>query len=198
MKKTYIIAIIGILIFIILVIIGINIYNKSSENLKTKQDEQSNIYKNSIEENMIDSNIEIVTTSSNEEKTSPNCIFTFKTYYKKCGHIKIEKNQIDEIMVNKTREDLKTIYKEWNIVTFRNDEVVLYKEEDESCGEHYVLKILDGYVAIYTIDENEKLMLKETTSILTKYLPKEDIEKLEKGIRVNGKEELNQAIEDYE
>lgn len=197
MKKYYIISIIGIIVFAILITIGVSIYKKANSNLQ--QGETRNIIENEeIQKNLINSNIELVTTASEEEKTSPNCLFIFKTYYKKCEHIKVEREKITETMVNKTREDLESIYKNWNIVTFRNNEVLFYKEEEGSCGEHYLLKELEGKIAIYNIDEQNNLNLYEKTEILTNYLPEEDITRLKEGIRVEGKDKLNQALEDYE
>lgn len=198
MRKSYLISIIGILIFVILVAIGITIYINTNSNLQMQEKEEDIIKRNDIEENIMKSNIDIVETSNEEEKISPNCLFIFKTYYKKCEHIKVEKEEAQEVMVNKTREDLQNIYKNWDIVTFRNNEVLFYKEEEGICNEHYILKELEGYIAIYSIDENEKQILKETTGILTMYLPEEDMERLKEGIRVNGTEGLNQALEDYE
>lgn len=198
MKKVYLISIIGIILFAILVTIGILIYKNTQNNLNLQDKNEIIDEKNGIEENIVNSNAEIVTTVSEEEKTSPKCEFIFKTYYIKCDHTKIEKETIDEIMVNKTRQELEKIYRNWKIVTFRNDEVLFYKEEEGICKEHYLLKELDGYIAIYTLDETNNITLKETTQIVTAYLPEEDLNRLKKGIRVNGKEELNQALEDYE
>lgn len=197
MKKYYIISIIGIIVFAILITIGVSVYKNTNSNLQ--QGETRNIIENEeTQKNLINSNIELVTTASEEEKTSPNCLFVFKTYYKKCEHIKVEREKITETMVNKTREDLESIYKNWNIVTFRNNEVLFYKEEEGSCGEHYLLKELEGKIAIYNIDEQNNLNLYEKTEILTNYLPEEDITRLREGIRVEGKDKLNQALEDYE
>ncbi len=198
MKKYYIISIIGIIIFAILVASGIAIYNNMESNKKLSSQNEIIDSKNEMQNNLVNSNIELVTTASEEEKTSPNCTFIFKTYYKKCEHIKVEKETITETMVNKTREDLESIYKNWDIVTFRNNEVLFYKEEEGSCGEHYILKELEGKVAIYTIDDNNNLSLYEQTEIVTNYLPEEDINMLREGIRVDGKQKLNEALEDYE
>lgn len=198
MKKGYLISIIGIIIFAVLVTIGVVIYKNTNSNLKKKSEEDDFEQINVIEENLIKSNIDMVATSSEEEKISPNCLFIFKTYYKKCEHTKVEKEIITETMVNKTRNDLEEIYKDWNIVTFRNNEVLFYKEEEKSCGEHYIIKELDGNIAIYTIDDNGNLNLYEKTEIVVNYLPEEDINKLKEGIRVNGKQGLNEALEDYE
>lgn len=196
MRKGYLISIIGIIIFAILVTIGVAIYKNTNYKLEEKQ--TNNIQNNEIEENLINSNIDIVETTSEEEKVSPNSLFIFKVYYKKCEHIVVNKEIANEVMVNKTREDLESIYKDWNIVTFRNDEVLFYKEEEGICKEHYMLKELEGYIAIYTLDEEERQTLKERTSIITTYLPEEDVNRLKEGIRVDGRDKLNKALEDYE
>ncbi len=198
MRKYYIISIIGIIIFAILITIGVSIYKNTNSNLQQQGEAKNVVEKNEMQNNLVNSNIELVTTASEEEKTSPNCLFIFKTYYKKCEHIKVEREKITETMVNKTREDLESIYKNWNIVTFRNNEVLFYKEQEGSCGEHYLLKELEGKIAIYNIDEQNNLNLYEETEILTNYLPEEDINRLKQGIRVEGKDKLNQALEDYE
>jgi len=198
MRKYYIISVVGIIIFAMLVAIGIMIYKNTNSNLGMQVEEEFAKDRNKIEENLINSNIELVTTASEEEKTSPNCWFIFKTYYTKCEHITIEKDQVQEVMVNKTKEELEKIYRNWNIVTFRSDEVLFYKEVEEICDEHYMLRELDGYIAIYTLDEQDNPTLKEMTAIVTAYLPEEDVERLKEGIKLIGKEELNQALEDYE
>lgn len=198
MKKYYIISIMAIIIFAILVASGIIIYNNMETNRKISNRNEIENSVNEIQNNLVSSNIELVTTTSEEEKISPNCIFIFKTYYKKCEHIKVEKEIVTEVMVNKTKEDLEEIYKNWNIVTFRNDEVLFYKEEEGNCGEHYLLKELEGKIAIYSIDDENNLKLYEETEIITNYLPEEDITRIREGIRVNGRQELNEALEDYE
>lgn len=196
MRKGYLISIIGIIIFAILVTIGVIIYKNT--NTKLEQKEENYVQENQIEKNLINSNIDLITTMSEEEKVSPNCVFMFKVYYKKCEHITVEKEIASEVMVNKTREDLESIYKDWNIVTFRNDEVLFYKEEEGICKEHYILKELEGCIAIYSLDEEERETLKEKTAIIITYLPEEDVNRLKEGIRVDGRDKMNKALEDYE
>lgn len=196
MRKGYLISIIGIIIFVILVTIGVIIYKNTTAELEQK--ETNNIQNNQIEENLINSNIDLIQTTSEEEKVSPNCLFIFKIYYKKCEHIVVNKEIANDVMVNKTREDLENIYKDWNIVTFRNDEVLFYKEENGICKEHYILKELEDCIAIYSLDEEENQTLQEKTAIITTYLPEEDINRLKKGIKVYGRDRLNKALEDYE
>lgn len=197
MKKYYIWGIVITIIVIIGVIFGVVMFNNDNPDNQTQNKEINFIKENKTTENLTNT-IEIITTVSEEEKTSPNCLFIFKTYYKQCEHTKTEREIITETMVNKTKEDLRDIYTNWNIIKFTKNEVIFGKDEEGECGEHYILKDEEGKIVIYTIDENEKLTLKEKTEILTAYLPEQDLEKLKQGIRVNGKEELNQTLEDYE
>jgi hypothetical protein len=195
MKKGYLISIIGIILFIILLLIGINIYDKSKTKLDTLENETNTT---NMPENDLKANIVLVTTNGSEEKTSPNCLLIFKTYFEKCEHITVQNVEIPDELVNKTREEIEKFYNGWRIVTYNNLQIVLYREENGICNEHYMLKEKDGYIAIYSIDENENTSLKEVTSIITTYLPQEDKELLKEGIKVDGKEKLNQALEDYE
>ena len=89
-------------------------------------------------------------------------------------------------------------YKEWKIKEFTNTMVTFYQEKDEICDEHYVIKDNDGYVSIYKVDSLGNETLKEKTEIVTTYLPDTDKNRLKEGIKVNGQEELNATIEDYE
>lgn len=195
MRKGYIISIIGVIIAIVLIIIGITIVNKSNEELNIVNEIT---YNNTTTQNTINANIDLVTTNSSEEKTSPNCQLVFKKYYKKCEHITVENKEIPEELVNKTREEIEEFYSDWKVVTYNDLQILLYKEEEGICNEHYIIKVKDGYIAIYTIDENAKETLQEVTQILTAYLPEEDLIRLEEGIQIHGKENLNQALEDYE
>lgn len=194
MKKTYIFILIAIAVIIAGVLIGLFIGNRSkTSDLEPKQETK-------LAENTqnLKNEIEIVTTSNMEIKTSPNCLFVFRTNYKGCKHTVVERNEIPEECVNKTEEDLQEKYRDWKIEEFTSLMVSFYKDEEGICLEHYILKDDNGYVAVYQIDSFGKETLKEKTEIVTLYLPETDKLRLKEGIKVNGKEELNAAIEDYE
>ena len=172
-----------------------------------ESEEQLQIETNVADENILDEctdeyeelqENEMLETDAQEEKISPNCSFTVRTYYKGCGHITSEYNNIPEELVNKTEQELKEMYPEYMVETFKSNEIVVYKEKEGECGEHYLVKDLNGTVVIYERmnDGTEKLL--EETSISTDYLPETDKIQMQEGIEVNGKQELNQLIEDYE
>lgn len=140
----------------------------------------------------------LLEANSKEEKTSPNCAFIFKVLYNGCGHITVQYSNIPENMVNKTQQDLKNEYGQYDIERFASNEVTFVKTLEGECGEHFLVKEREGKVTIYKIDEDEKESLYEQTEISTDYLTDTDKINIEKGIRIYGKQELNQLIEDFE
>lgn len=183
------------------IITGVVISNQNEEK------EEIKVETNVADENILDEctdeyeemqEAEMLETDVQEEKISPNCSFTIRTYYKGCGHITSQYNNIPEDLVNKTEQELKEMYPEYMVETFKSNEVVVYIEKEGECGEHYLVKDLNGTVVIYErLNDGTKKLLEET-GISTDYLPETDKVQMQNGIEVNGKQELNQLIEDYE
>lgn len=194
MKKWLIVGVTIAIILIMAFILGIYLYQNNTANIK-----QTETKKMAEDDNEIDNNrIELVTTSTNEVKISPNAVIIFEKYYKECGHISIEQIEISKDLVNLEQKDIEIKYKDYQIKQFSANEIVLSKQEEGICNEHYILREDSGHVAIYNIDKNGDETLIEMTGIVTKYLPETDIIRLRNGIKVNGKQKLNATIEDYE
>ena len=143
-------------------------------------------------------NERMIQANSNEEKISPYCSFTIKTYYEECGHIKNEYLELPEELVNCTKEEVEDKYKDYTVEKFASNEIVLYQEKNGECGEHYIVKDTDGKVTIYVKTKEGKEEVVEETDISTDYLTETDKINMKNGIEVNGKQELNQLIEDFE
>lgn len=191
MRRNYII--IGIVLTIMIgIFTGILIFNKG---VQLAQQQGNN---EEIVENKLSDEIQITATGAKEEKTTPNTLLTFKTFYKKCGHTIDVKEEITENLVNKTETQLRESFKDWQMKNFSAKQVELYKEKDEICNEHYIIKEKNGYVAIYLLDQNQKETLQEVTQIAVVYLPQTDQMQLKEGIKVVGKQEVNATLEDYE
>lgn len=139
-----------------------------------------------------------IKANTQEEKTSPNCSLTTKTYYKKCGHIKNEYANLPQNLVNLTQKEIQEKYQDYKIESFASNEVILYQEKEGECGEHYMVKDKDGMLTIYQILEDGSQKEIETTGVSTEYLPETDKINMKDGMQVNGKQELNQLIEDFE
>ncbi|NLC87790.1 MAG: hypothetical protein GX682_03330 [Clostridiaceae bacterium] len=192
MKKNYIILIIIGVILITSLIVGFIIINKPSKIELTSEKTLSEHNENKKNE------IEIITTSNIEQKTSPNCMFVFKTYYRECEHTLINKIDIPKEFVNQTVEEIEREYLDWKIQSFNVNEVIFYQEKEGICEEHFIVKENNGYITIYFIDKYGVEKIKETTEIVTTYLPEIDKNRLKEGIKINGQEELNACLEDYE
>lgn len=193
LKKTIIILICIFFIVAIGVYCGIVMFDTN----------KNNRYNNALDNNMVvkDNNIEISsleTSIAEEEKTTPNTLIIYKTYYTKCNHYVKEYKKIDASLVNYTEKELKEKCRNWNIDKFSSEEIEMSKEKEDFCGEHYKIKLENSAIVVYSIDENGIEREYQHTGITTEYLTEEDILKLTQGIYVYGKENLTSTIEDYE
>lgn len=198
MKKIFILYIL-ILVLGFAFVCGYYIYKipkKESiieENLISKQN--INMYN---EVNNILSQEALATNVREEDKVSPNATLILKTNHKECGHTTKDEVDVPAEIVNKNKKEVSELYPQWEVIGFAPDEIVLYREVEGICNEHYVLREKDGFLAIYTKNQNGEEKLKEVTSIPIEYLPQDDIDKIKEGIEATGKEELNSILEDFE
>ena len=142
--------------------------------------------------------LDTISTSSTEEKVSPNAEFALKKYYNECGHFKFEYAKLPEELVNLTKEEVEDFYDDWEVEEFSANKVVLVKEISSLCDEHFIIKLGEKYVQIFHLESDGNLVLYKTTDISRDYLPAEDISKLEQGMYVFGEGKLNSIIEDFE
>lgn len=140
----------------------------------------------------------ILKVNSEQEKVSPNCSFIEKVYYKKCNHTISKYLELPIELINLTKSEVQDKYSDWVIEKFANNEIIMYKEVNSECDEHYLVKDKDGKVIVYKILEDGKEQETESIDISTEYLTETDKINMKNGIRVNGKKNLNQLIEDFE
>lgn len=171
--------------------------NKTGEIMQTKKIAEEVILDDCTDEYEDIKNI-VQANSNNEEKISPNCSFKQETYYKKCGHTIIKSLKVPQDLINLTKNEVEEKYPNWKIDKFSSNEIIISKEEVGECGEHYLIKDNSGKLVIYMINEDGSEIEFEKTDISTEYLTETDRIDIEKGIRVNGKEELNKFIENFE
>ena len=157
------------------------------------EDECTEEYK---EEEMANQNTTEV--SSTEEKVAANAILKLKKYYTKCDHTINEYVELPKELVNLTKEQVQEKYSDWEVIGFEKGKITLYKEFDDVCGEHFKLKIEDGKVVVYTVNNDGTETLYEKTNISSEYLTETDLINMQDGLEIYGKEELNQVIEDFE
>ena len=153
------------------------------------EDECTEEYK---EEQMANQNTTEV--SSTEEKVAANAILILKKYYTKCDHTINEYVELPKELVNLTKEQVQEKYSDWEVIGFEKGKITLYKEFDDVCGEHFKLKIEDGKVVVYTVNNDGTETLYEKTNISSEYLTETDLLNMQDGLEIYGKEELNQVI----
>lgn len=188
-KSTYLIIIV---VSLVAIIIGFSIlvFNISRIDKKTESSNRK------LPENVINHNA--VSTSSSEIKVSPNATITKVCSYKKCGHTVTVSETIPNSFVNLTEDDFNKLYSEWDVTEFSPSSIKILRTFDGNCGEHFLVKDHNGYIAIYHIKDDDNFELIETTGIATKYLSQIDMNELENGVTLYGKEKLNAYIEDFE
>lgn len=194
MKKEWILGVIAFILLIISIVLGIYVYNlnKTKDSNMLDSVQLAKIYNQNSLSN------EIVSTSSTEERISPNCTIVEKEYYKDCDHIIRNETQVEDNLINYTKEELAKKYNGWNIEEFTSNRVTVYKEQEGFCPEHYVIRAHNGVLSVYTIDKDGIETLERETEIQTMYLPQEDIEKFEQGVQVVGNSQLLDLLEDFE
>ena len=204
MKKSWII-ILALLIIIIGIIAGLSIYNKNEKSKNNIIENEINTISEKVTDECTEEYEEIemqakldIETNSSEEKISPNCLITLKRYYNECQHTINEYIDIPQNLVNGTQEDLEKEYPNWEIQKYSSNEIILYREFDSNCGQHFVLRNDNGKITIYKINEETQEEVYERTEISVEYLTETDKVEIQNGIRVNGIEELNPLIEDFE
>ena len=201
----------GILIFIFSIGVGF-VFSKlwvnqklSDANLKVVGDElhflnesNKNIVeaKDRDEENLISN--EVLQASAIEEKILPTAEFAMKKVYNECGHFKFEYAELPQELVNLTEEELEAYYEDWEIEEFSPSKLILTKDINSLCDEHFIIKLGEKYVQVFHLEPDGNLVVYETTDISREYLPEEDIKKLEEGIYVFGEGKLNSVLEDFE
>lgn len=151
-----------------------------------------------LDNNNIISNTLITETYWAEEKLSFNSTFALKKYYDECGHFEFNYAELPIELVNLTKAEIEELYSDWTVEEFSSSGVVLSKEEDNICNDHYVLKLNNDNIDVYHLEQNGEESLYKSTNIIKEYLTQSDISNLKTGIYVYGKGNINSVIEDFE
>ena len=194
-----ILILVSIIIIIASIITAVVIYNGEDEeqakvSIKNIEENTTNTLNNTINSD----NQNVIETNVKEVRISPNAFITFKEIYEGCGHTKVDFVEVPQDFVNLSEEELKDKYSDWNIEKFTDTDIILSKDFEGSCDEHFIVKDVNGVVTVFKIKEDGTEEEYQITDIATEYLTDTDKLEMEKGIRVNGKQNLNQLIEDYE
>lgn len=194
MKK---IVLLGILIFIVSVGIG---YMYSSYFIE-KGELGGEILETEQIEEYSGTNVELKTIEavSEDKKVTPNTEFAIKKYYDECGHFEFEYEDLPKELINLNKQEIDDYYNdEFEVEEFNNNTLILSKEINGFCNEHFVLKLNDENIDVYKLNTDGSYSLYKATEISKEYLPAHDIQKLEEGLYVYGEGKINASLEDFE
>ena len=198
MKNITKIIIVSVLLVIIIATIT---YIISSQNKEESVPESNTYISEVIEDECTEEYINEQNTtsvSSTEEKVAANAILILKKYYTQCDHTINEYAELPQELVNMTKEEVQAQYPDWEVIGFEQGKITLYKEFDDVCGEHFKLRVEDGKVVVYIVNNDGTESVYEKTNISSEYLTETDLINMQDGLEIYGKEELNQIIEDFE
>ena len=192
--------IIGIVLTILIIIASyILFFNK--EEISNEITEDNTYISEIIEDECTEEYIktrDLTTVSATEEKLASNAILILKKYYRKCEHTINEYVELPQELVNMTEEEVQEQYSDWEVIGFEKGKLILYKEFDDVCQEHFKLRLEEGNVVVYIVNSDGTEGLYEKTGISSEYLTETDLINMQDGLEIYGKEELNQIIEDFE
>ena len=192
--------IIGIVLTILIIMASyILFFNK--EEISNENTEYNTYISKIIEDECTEEYIKTrnaTTVSATEEKLASNAILILKKYYRECEHTINEYVELPQELVNMTEEEVQEQYSDWEVIGFEKGKLTLYKEFDDVCQEHYKLRLENGNVVVYIVNNDGTESLYEKTGISSEYLTETDLINMQDGLEIYGKEELNQIIEDFE
>lgn len=192
MKKIY------IYIMILIISIGMVIYGISGL-LRIAEDANNQIIaKTENIQKVYDNSINTLETGVQELKVTPNTKFALKKFYDECSHFEYEEAELPIELVNLTRQEIEDYYDDWEIEEFSDKKLILCKEINGYCREHFLIKLDGDKVNIYRLSTEGKFNKYKDTDIVKEYLTDKDIEKLSEGITVYGEGKLSSVLEDFE
>ena len=189
--KKWLIAILLIILFIVSVMAGFIVRSFINFYKSEKEDSNQIVLAEEKIEKMVDA-------SSKELTVSPNAKVVLTQHYQKCGHTKTKVEDVPREIVNLSKEKVQEYYKDWTIDEFSPDEIKLSRNCKGICDEHYIIRESDGYISISVKNDVGEYIYKGLTDISVQYLTEDDLVKLEQGIEVVGRENLNKFLEDFE
>jgi len=191
--------ILAVILTILIILSGYILFNKEEV---VGKGEENNTYVSELIEDECTQEYEeyknATTVAATEEKLSANALLILKKYYHKCEHTINEYVELPQELVNMTEEEVQAQYTDWEVIGFEKGKLTLYKEFDDVCGEHFKLKVEDGKIVIYIVNNDGSETVYEKTNISSEYLTETDLINMQDGLEIYGKEELNQIIEDFE
>ena len=136
--------------------------------IKAQEDSTHNIVENN----------EIMVTNYNDI-TGSNTELIYRTLYTQCEDIIEKQEPTPELIGLNKKWSWKVLNKnqsDWEIENFSKEKVILLKQVNRVCPNHYLVTVNKGYIVIYKYNEDGSKKLIEQTDISINILPTVDQE----------------------
>ena len=149
------------------------------------------------EQNMQDKTVYAESTASTKQVITENTKLIARYFYTMDRVTKECMERAPAYLYGLNMEQLADIYKDWEIVRFSSERVIMRTVIEGKSTEIYLIAELDGQVAVYTNDIEKGPILIEKTDIPISVLPEDEIRRIKDGIHVTGEETLVKLLSDY-
>ena len=140
---------------------------------------------------------EVKAIAQTEPVIGDNTKIIYRYKYRNDKTVKEKVESAPKYLYGLDMEQVKSIFRGWQIVLFSTEKVILQCTMEENEKEEYILGILDDVVAVFCHDMAEGVYLKEKTDIPVSVIPAEELDRLRDGIKVVGEEELARQLSDF-
>ena len=192
MKRYVGLFIFGLLMFALTFFVAFNFFYGRREEFVSSELEKARTFRE------ISENRRVTETSFEEEKIGINTELIIEEVYSKCNHSEEIISQVDNNMVNLTESEFKKEYPNFEVESFSKKQVKVKERVDGVCNQHFKIALGEDFIEVFKLNQNEEDELYLVTNISRDYLAQRDIEKLQKGIDVFGRDNINSKLEDYE
>lgn len=192
MRRYIVLFVFGLLMFGLTFFVAFNFFYGKKDKFVSSELEKARTFRELSE------NKRVTETSYEEEKIGINTELIIEEVYSKCNHSEEIISQVDNNMVNLTESEFKKEYPNFEVESFSKKQVKVKERVEGVCNQHFKIALGEDFIEVFKLNQNEEDELYLVTNISRDYLAQRDIEKLQKGIAVFGRDNINSKLEDYE
>ncbi len=195
--------------FLLLLVIGFtfgynftDILNKEDESqqIDLKNPEQNSIER--VNKNNEDKNIATNSIAKKEDTITSNTQIIFETEYLKSECIDKEVVKPPKDVLGMNEKEIKNYYKDWNIINFDTEELILHKDIDSYSPNNYKIGVAEKdnekYIAVYRFNKEGEELVDYISQTPISMLSKKEQEKFLQGMIFDNIDEVYRMLENYD
>lgn len=195
--------------FLLLLVIGFtfgynftDIFNKEgqSQQIDLKNTEQSSIEREN--KNSEDKNIAANSIETKEDTITSNTQIIFETEYLKGECIDKEVVRPPKDILGMNEKEIKNYYKDWNIINFDTEKLILHKDIDSYSPNNYKIGVAERgnqkYIAVYRFNKEGEELVDYISQTPISMLNKREQEKFLQGMIFDDIDEVYRMLENYD